>query len=291
MGIKITGLHLLLSYQCTLECDHCFTWGSPWQSGTMNLDTVRHLLRQAQDVGTVQGIYFEGGEPFLFYPILLAGVREAADTGFETGIVTNSYWATTAEDAEVWLRPFVGVLGSLSASSDLYHWNERLSRRARNAQAAAEKLGISLGFLSIAQPGEKKEGESAIMYRGRASERLIDRVVHQPWEQFTECPYENLREPGRLHVDPFGHMHICQGISVGNLLQRPLSEISASCDPAAHPITGPLIDGGPAELVRRYGLAHEERYADACHLCYEARRSLRSRYPEILTPDQMYGVA
>ena len=191
----------------------------------------------------------------------------------------------------VWLQPLVGALGSLSVSSDLYHWSERLSRQARNAQAAAEKLGIPLGFLSIAQPGKKEEGESSIMYRGRASEKLIDRAVHQPWEQFTECPYENLREPGRLHVDLFGHMHICQGISVGNLLQTPLREISASYAPAAHPITGPLLDGGPAELVRRYGLAHEDRYADACHLCYEARRSLRSRYPEILVPDQMYGVA
>ena len=289
--MKITGLHLLLSYQCTLECDHCFTWGSPWQSGTMDLDTVRHMLRQAQDADTVQGIYFEGGEPFLYYPILLAGVREASATGFETGIVTNSYWATTVKDAEAWLRPFVGVLGSLSVSSDLYHWNERLGLQARNAQAAAEKLGIPLGFLSIAQPGEQGEGESAIMYRGRASEKLIDRAVHQPWEQFAECPYENLRDPGRLHVDPFGHMHICQGISIGNLLQASLGEISMAFKPEIHPITGPLIDGGPAELVRRYGLAHEERYADACHLCYEARRCLRSRYPEILTPDQMYGIA
>jgi hypothetical protein len=176
-------------------------------------------------------------------------------------------------------------------SSDLYHWNERLSRQAQNAQAAADKLDISLGFLSIAQPGEQGNGQSPIMYRGRASEKLIDRVEHQPWEQFTECPYENLRDPGRLHVDPFGHMHICQGISIGNLLQASLHEISTAFKPENHPITGPLIAGGPAELVRRHGLAHEERYADACHLCYEARCRLRSQFPEVLTPDQMYGVA
>jgi hypothetical protein len=35
---------------------------------------------------------------------------------------------------------------------------------------------------------------------------------------------------------------------------------------------------------------HAASYADACHLCYEARRSLRERFPEVLLPDQMYGV-
>ena len=44
--MELTGLHLLLTYQCNLECDHCFVWGSPWQSGTMTLQNVRE--RQAK---------------------------------------------------------------------------------------------------------------------------------------------------------------------------------------------------------------------------------------------------
>lgn len=42
-------------------------------------------------------------------------------------------------------------------------------------------------------------------------------------------------------------------------------------------------------LVARYGLPHEEAYVDACHLCYLAREGLRSRFPEFLAPDEMYG--
>ena len=49
-------------------------------------------------------------------------------------------------------------------------------------------------------------------------------------------------------------------------------------------------DGGPAELVRRYDLPCQGRYCDACHLCDAARRALRTRFPDALTPDQMYGV-
>jgi MoaA/NifB/PqqE/SkfB family radical SAM enzyme len=127
------------------------------------------------------------------------------------------------------------------------------------------------------------------MYRGRAAVNLAPRAEGKDWEQFTCCPHEDLREPGRVHVDPLGHVHICQGISLGNVFERPLKEICAAYDPDRHPITGPLLEGGPAELMRRAGLPHAERYGDACHLCYETRRALRARYPDILTPDQMYG--
>jgi hypothetical protein len=289
--MRVSGLHLLLTYQCTLECEHCFVWGSPWQSGTMSLQIVRHILHEGRDMGTVKRIYFEGGEPFLYYAVMLKGVEEAVEMGFEAGIVTNSYWATTVEDALEWLRPLAGLIQDLSVSSDLYHWNEALSRQAQHARAAAEQLGIPLGFLSIAQPEDAEtEGASSVMYRGRAAEKLVARARLHPWEQFTTCPYEDLRHPGRLHPDPLGYLHICQGISVGNVLQTPLRAICDGYDPDRHPIAGPLLAGGPAELVRCYDVAHKAEYADACHLCYEARKALRARFPEMLAPDQMYGV-
>ena len=36
-------------------------------------------------------------------------------------------------------------------------------------------------------------------------------------------------------------------------------------------------------------LDQEESYADACHLCYLSRSKLREMFPDVLTPDQMYG--
>ncbi|NTU66290.1 MAG: radical SAM protein [Chloroflexi bacterium] len=297
--MHLTGLHLLLTYQCTFECDHCFVWGSPWQTGTLTLDNIRHIVREAQDLGTITSMYFEGGEPFLYYATLLAGVRLAKEAGFETGIVSNSYWATSVEDAIEWLRPFAGLIGDLSVSSDEYHYDEKLSQQVRNACAAAEQLGIPIGTISIAPPkaadptlvvGQLPESESGVMYRGRAAVKLSGQARQQPWSQFTACPYEDLRDPGRVHVDPLGNLHICQGIVIGNLFQTPLKEICERYDPDQHPIAGPLLRGGPIELVKDYGVSHREAYADACQLCYEARRDLRDRFPEILTPDQVYGV-
>ena len=63
--MKLSGLHLLLTYQCTFECEHCFAWGSPWQNGVMKLEEIQFFLRQAKEAGTITSIYFEGEEPFL----------------------------------------------------------------------------------------------------------------------------------------------------------------------------------------------------------------------------------
>ncbi|NIV35745.1 MAG: radical SAM protein, partial [Anaerolineae bacterium] len=82
---------------------------------------IRDVLRQGEELGTVEMVYFEGGEPFLFYPIMVQGLREAAKLGLKRGIVTNSYWATSVEDAVQWLRPIAEIgVDDLSLSSDLF---------------------------------------------------------------------------------------------------------------------------------------------------------------------------
>jgi len=296
--MNLTGLHFLLTYQCTFECDHCFVWGSPWQSGTMTLADIRFYLQQAQDTGTVTSVYFEGGEPFLYYPTLLRGVQLAHEMGFSVGIVSNSYWAISLEDALEWLKPFASLIDDLSVSSDLYHYSEAVSQQAQNASQAAEQLGIPLGFISVAQPEAEDvpaslgqlPAEAGVMYRGRAVEKLVPKAALHPWDKFDKCPHEDLIEPGRVHLDPLGYVHICQGIALGNLHQTPLQQICQTYDPHTHPINGPLLAGGPANLTRHYDLTPKAQYADACHLCYETRLDLRERFPEILGPDQVYGV-
>jgi MoaA/NifB/PqqE/SkfB family radical SAM enzyme len=297
--MKLTGVHFLLTYQCNFECDHCFVWGSPKQTGTFTLDQIRQVLNQAKDLGTVESIYFEGGEPFLYYPILVQAVREAKSVGFEVGLVSNGYWALSAADAIEWLKPFKGLINDLSISTDLYHYDEEHSLQSTHAATAAKELGIPYSSINIAKPGvsgdgESKgqlpEGESIVMYRGRAAINLTLNVPHYLWTDFKECSHEDLREPGRVHVDPLGNVHLCQGIVIGNVFKNSLRDICGHYNPFANPIVGQLLIGGPAQLVRQYQLPHADRYADACHLCYSARSTLRAEFPDILTPDQMYGV-
>jgi len=297
--MNLTGLHLLLTYQCNYECDHCFVWGSPHQTGTMTLAQVRDIYRQAQELGTVEWIYLEGGEPFLYYPIMVRAAEEAAALGFSVGVLSNDYWATTVDDAVEWLRPLAGIVQALSVSTDLFHYGEVMSAHARCALAAAEQLGLPTGTIICEVPegapgypvqatGEPVES-GPIMFKGRAAVKLIEGVARRSWREFNECPHETLDDPGRVHVDHLGNLHLCQGLTMGSLFEQPLVEIVAAYDPQTHPIVGPLLVGGPVALVERYDLPHDGAYVDACHLCYLARGMLRERFPEYLGPGQMYG--
>lgn len=88
-------IHFLLTYTCNYECDHCFLYCSPNTEGTFTLDQIQKVLNDAKKIKTVEWIYFEGGEPFLYYPLMFKGLQIAKALGFKTGVVTNNYWATT----------------------------------------------------------------------------------------------------------------------------------------------------------------------------------------------------
>ena len=298
--LRLEGVHFLLTYKCDMECDHCFVWGSPKSKGAFTLRQVRNILKEAKKLRTVTRIAFEGGEPFLYYPIMVKAAKEAANLGFSVEVLSNCYWASSPEDAVEWLLPFAELKGlKLSLSSDLYHGEEWEIGAVRNAVEAANTLKMKTGVIAVKYPSAETQNPHTIegaevglwelMYRGRAASELVKEAGKKPWREFTKCPYEDLANPTRVHIDPLGHVHICQGISIGNAWQKPLSEIIEEFNPFEHPILKPLINGGPAELVEKLGLLHEENYADACHLCYATRSLLRGSYPQILAPDQMYG--
>jgi Radical SAM superfamily len=298
--VTIFGIHLLLTYKCSFACDHCFVYSCPDAKGVMRISDVREILNEAQKAGSVEMVFFEGGEPFLYYQTMLWGLRAAKEFGFKRGIVTNAYWATSIEDAKEWLAPIseVGV-SALSISDDAYHYGENQENLAMYACQAAAEMSLPVGTITIEDPKKrlreiewkgKPVVEGKVMFKGRAVEKLAAGLPTKPWNEFTKCKDEDFSKQSRVHVDPFGYVHVCQGITIGNMKQTPLSKLLADFEPEKHPICGPLLRGGPAGLVREYEVEHAEGYVDECHLCYSARMKLRKRFPEVLAPDQMYGV-
>jgi len=290
----LKGIHFLLTYQCTQECDHCFVWSSPSYVETMTLRQVRELLDEAKQLGTVEWAWFEGGEPFLYYPIMIEGIKEAKKLGFKVGSLSNAYWATSLEDALEWLRPLVELgVADLGLSSDYYHGEDSMAERVKNGVLAATQLNIHVGIMATAKMPAKLAGlpggAGELMYRGRAVKKLLKEAPMKPWSEFNKCLHENLMAPERVHVDPLGYVHLCQGLSIGNAWKQPFSKIIQSYDATSHPIVKWLAEGGPAALVQQFDLPHEQSYADACHLCYEARLQLKSQFRDVLAPGQMYG--
>ena len=297
----LKGIHFLLTYACNFECDHCFLYCSPWSRGTFTIGQVSGVLEEAEKLGSVEWIFFEGGEPFLYYPLLREGIHRAAKRGFKVGVVTNAYGALSEEDAELWLRPLADAgLTFLSVSNDAYHYGEAVQNPAVTAIQVARRLGLDTSPISIEAPvveqaaeGDEK-GQPVVgggpKFRGRAVDKLADGLPLRPWKGFRECPYEELESPSRVHVDAFGHVQVCQGISIGNMWDEPLSDLVRNYRPHEHPICGPLIRGGPAELAKACAQTPAADTIDACHLCYLTRRAAIDQHPEALAPKQVYGI-
>jgi MoaA/NifB/PqqE/SkfB family radical SAM enzyme len=251
-------------------------------------------------VESITTVYFEGGEPFLFYPLLLEGVKIADEKGFQIGIVTNGFWGISEEDAVHWLKPFLPYrITDLSISDDQFHYNQDEPNHAKNAVAAMKKLNIPGDTICIETPTVKRrdqdKGEHVIgggvTFKGRAVDTLLDNLPKRNWQGLIECPYEDLESPQRVHIDPYGNVHLCQGLVMGNIWEIPLSKLLQNYNPQSHPICKSLVNGGPAFLAKEYKIDHDSEYVDECHFCYTLRKGLIDKYPNHLAPRQVYGLS
>ena len=131
--------------------------------------------------------------------------------------------------------------------------------------------------------------DQTLRYRGRAADKLATGLPVRPVNTFTRCPLNDLANPKRIYLDPYGNIQICQGVNIGNAWEMPLSRVIADYNVDTHPILGLLSQGGPALLASHYRAEQTGGFIDACHLCYTIRRELVKKLPEYLAPAQVYG--
>jgi len=297
----LTKIHILLTYTCTLRCNHCFVFASPQASGKISSAIVTQILEQVLPVNSIEWVIFEGGEPFLVYPLLLTSVKRARQLGFKVGVITNGYFGRTEEAAIRYLKPLAQLgLDRIIISNDHFHYKNTIDSPAKRAIDAAIKLGLPTTRLLIvesASPIQEQEPENVhflqethpLLMVGRANEGIKVSEPSSDWQGFAHCPFKNLQDPDTLFIDPLGNAQFCQGISIGNIWENPLYELIEHFDVDAHPIYGPLAHNGPKGLVEEYQIIPPQEYQSACQLCYSVRRLLVNKFPEYLSPPQVYN--
>jgi hypothetical protein len=282
MIASLSGIHFLITYGCSAECDHCFIWGSPRRTAAMTPGQVDGFLQQILALETVTGVCAEGGESFTQYDLLLHFLRRATSLGLNASALTNASWVTSSEVAENRLAQLMDAgLTNLGISTDCWHQQVVPVERVDLLLAACAAAGISAARMETQLDG--------VMFRGRAAERLAPGRPTRPSSELTTCPHEQLASPSRVHLDCYGFLHLCQGLTLG---RASVPDAVAAYDPTSHPIVRRLLEGGPYALGRfaaELGFPLAPGYVDACHLCYRAREYLRPHFPDLLAPDEMYG--
>jgi len=317
-GTPLAGNYFMfcLTYRCTAECSHCFAASSTRKGEPVELGDIREYLVQAQEAGFPR-VWFFGGEPFLYFDLLASGIEEARRLGLESTTTSNAFWATSEKVALKRLHPLKERgLHDISFSADPFHCEYVPLEHVRNAIAAAISLdifdksgGVGTRYFIEKHGNDVLGGSREIQVRllphavdageitfvGTAAEVLSERPPKQSWEKYRTCGMERsvFRGWEGATVDSCGH--VCPGncplgISVGNLKETRLSELITTYDPQAHPIFKTVYEQGPVG-VAKMAMAHgfkPTKYANACHLCYEARKVLLNHYPEHLAPAIYY---
>lgn len=301
MKMKPSNLHILLTYNCSLKCKHCYVFSSPRALGKMSISQISRILDQAQNLDHLDLIYYGGGEPFTQYPILLKAVNYARKRGFNVGVETNGYFARSVDSGIRYLRPLVDMgVSEICISNDYLHYKDPGVSPAKRAIEAAQILGLSTKIADISLTGTSNTNNNfktsievmnpRLMFIGRAADTLFEDQPVSGWNCFDRCPRDDLSDPENLFIDAYGFVQICPGIAIGNVWEHPLGKIIEEFDAGIHPILGALAAGGPTHLIQTLNIKPDQNYVDACHCCYSIRRKLFEQYPHLLAPRQVYGL-
>jgi len=297
----VTKLHILLTYNCSLKCKHCYVYSDQRAPGKISLSQISHFLNDGRKMEGIEWVYFGGGEPFTQYPFLLKAVQRARKLEYRVGVETNGYFARTEEAALRLLRPLANMgVEDLRVSNDSLHYKNPWTSPANKAIFAARELGIHTTLVHITPPGSPDSipitapradqiDEPRFMYTGRAAGIIAEQEPGVDWTTFTSCPRNDLGDPDRVYIDAYGFVQICPGIAIGNACQVPLQEILPNYDVQEHPVLRILDEKGPAGLIEKPELPASTKVVDACHGCFYSRKQLIDKYPDSLGPRHVYG--
>jgi hypothetical protein len=318
--IRLNGIDIILTYECTNRCSHCCYRGGPGRDHTMSLPEVEGYLAGIEG-HRVKYILLFGGEPFLCYNLLRDSVKAAASLA-KVLVFTNGFWAEDLGSAKLRLSGLQEAgLDQILFSVDSFHQRYVPLERIAVGITAAQELGygtieIDNRFLVGSEadnPHDRKTGElmarltELCELRGVHLHRGPSRVIGRASDELSRelpnrsafpasCPLPDylgadLRAPTGVEIHPGGWVNLCEGLALGNAQQTGLGEILEGYSVEAHPVISVLAEEGPSGLLRlagRHGFTGTTGHVSACHLCYEVRRFLQPLYPDLLSPAAMY---
>ena len=308
---------IILTYRCHSGCKHClYNCGPGWGMEAMPADNLRQALETLAGWSRPPQVHLTGGEPFIFYDLLLEGTRIAADLGITVYAETSAAWCVDEESTQDRLAALrdAGLAAVLISCSPFHAEKIPPVRTLRAVQAALKVFGARgviiyrPEFLEVVQQfdlerptslsryaellGDEEAGRVlwggyGIIAGGRAGYKLGHLVTPQAADAFAgENCAGNILYAHHSHMDLAGNFipAFCGGLTaadwrVADPLARPYPELVEL-----------LIERGPYGLYELAQRRYDYRplpggYAGKCHLCVDLRwhlvRIKGDDYPEL----------
>ena len=302
---------IILSYRCHSACKHClYNCGPGWEKEPISGPALREALEAVTTWPRTPQVHFTGGEPFLFFPLLLEGVRMASQLGITSYVETSANWCLDRSDGVERFQILKDAgLKAVLISCSPFHAEKIPPMRTLEAVHAALEVFGSQGvivylpdFLRVVQAFDLKrptplsryeeefgtEGARRILWQGysiisggRSGYQLGHIAPRRPEEALAQetCALDILYAH-HSHLDLYGNYisGFCGGLSVGDWHDLPQLRLDFS-EGRYPPLIEILVERGPVgllDLVRAsYGYQpRPEGYAGKCHLCVDVRRHL-----------------
>ncbi len=136
------------STRCNIRCEHCVATGDIPDSRTMDHGKAKKIIDQLALAG-VGGISFSAGEPMLYFNEIVELVELCRQVNIYTRIVTNSFWAKTAESADRLVAELKEKgLCQLRLSFSRWHQKHVSQHNVLNAARSCQKIGLDY-FISF----------------------------------------------------------------------------------------------------------------------------------------------
>lgn len=267
----------------------------------MSLEDVCHYIDSINELETVQELIFSGGEPFLFRDLMTEAISYA-DRRYHlsSAVTTNSYWATSREQAQDVLAELcTRGLRRFQTSVDDFHQEYVPFERAANAVHAAVELKIKCTVVVVATHKSKRRDYyvNALQIDGAENVDVVEvqatpvgyaasRIDRSDYAVRGEVPADICAMLQSMSILPDGSVQACCGpplpskeLNAGNARSERLADIVARAEWS--PIFNALsLAKGPAILAKeleRLGMHCDLQagYASPCHACQHILSGLK----------------
>lgn len=157
-------LVLMLTNKCNFYCDHCSVCAGPDANEVLSEEMIKKAIDQAYYIPSIKIVAFTGGEVTLYRERLKMAIAYAHNKGLLTRIVTNAWWASTAEKAKIWCNELVSCgLNEINISYDDFHASYLQDfggeQNIVHAVQASKEVNLNLLIGVVLSPNSKITGK------------------------------------------------------------------------------------------------------------------------------------